>query len=159
MCYYIMEPINKINLPLPTPPKNKTTEAIITVNQNQPDEIYYVDYDAHRELISDRLKQVIAMYLPEYEFIPEAIISDDKNGQTIYWKFKPPIIEHYSACYREDGIITHISFQDNDRPAAFTIQPTKGKKMIAVTMTIAESTLRHNITGVKFTRILELKEE
>ena len=147
MRYYAMESIGKVELL--TLPKN--TEIIATAKQSQFDE---VDYDAQRELISDRLKQLMVIYLPKYEFTPVVIINNEKEEQTEYWKFKPSLLEEYQAQYRNDGIVSHISFPDEHIPPAFTVRSPKRIDTIAVEMAIAESALRRNILGLKFTKIL-----
>jgi len=148
-----MENIGHVTLP--NVPKGDEEIAILTPNIDYFDE---VDYDSRSQIVSDRLKQLIELYMPEYYFMPVAFITDDRQNHCVFWRFKPPPAKDYNALYRSDGVISHIAFSSDHRPIIFTAKSPKGIESIAVRMAVTESTLCRGILGVKFTEILNIVE-
>lgn len=110
-----------------------------------------IDYIAEENLISDRLKNLIEMYLPKLEY--ESVKKDKKT----FWKFNPPVYEGCSVEYN-NGTISKILFISNTIPLAFTICSPE-KKYVMVRLAMAESILRRGILGLKFTRMNSDKQE
>jgi uncharacterized protein YjbI with pentapeptide repeats len=150
MRYYVMEPLG--NTVLPAAPKGENAEVVKVSGVSQFSEI---DYDSRSELISDRLKLLMEMYLPKYDFEPVVYLDQPKGEQMVFWRFRPPHYDNYQATYRSDGIISHITFLDNNAPVMFTARSPKGICSIVVRMAVAESALRRGFLGVKFTKVLE----
>lgn len=153
MRYYVMEPIG--NILLPSVPKSESAEVIQSSNLSRFSEI---DYDYRGGLISDRLKLLMTLYLPKYDFQPIVYLDTEKNEQAMFWRFCPPLYEDYQATYRNDGFVSHISFPNTGAPIVFTARSPKGVRSVIVRMAVAESALRRSIVGLKFTKILELEK-
>jgi len=150
MRYFVMEPLG--NTLLPTAPKGGDAEVIVTSNLSRFEEI---DYDARSELISDRLKLLMEMYMPKYDFSPVVYLDTAKEEQMVFWRFRPPQYDDYEASYRNDGTVSHIAFRDDRYPIAFTARSPRGKRSIIVRLAVAESALRRCILGLKFTRVTD----
>ena len=150
MRYFVMEPDG--NTLLPIAPKGEGSEVVVTTNLGRFSEI---DYDARSELISDRLKLLMEMYLPKYDFVPVVYLDTAKNEQMVFWRFRPPQYDDFEADFRNDGIVSRITFNDDRYPIAFTARSPKGKRSIVVRLAVAESALRRCILGLKFTRVTE----
>ena len=103
--------------------------------------------------ISDNLKQLIELYLPEYDFQPVIFKDSVKPDMIALWKFSPEIYSDCKATYRNDGIVSHLMPADIDMPIAFTTKSDRGVSSIVVHLAIAESIYRRGMLGVKFTRI------
>jgi len=115
-----------------------------------------VDYDARGAVISNRLKLVMEMYLPKYDFEPVVFVKEGTNDMIEFWRFDPPVFKEYNAEYRNDGVVSRISFP-NDKveiPFIFTATSPKGVKTIVMDTSAVNSILRRCISGVKFTKIL-----
>jgi len=150
MRYYVMEALG--NILLPAAPKGEDAAVVRTTDLGRFSE---VDYDSRSELISDRLKFLMEKYMPKYDFQPVVYLDVEKQEQSVFWRFRPPTYGDYEATYRNDGIIMHISFPNNDAPIVFTARSPKGVRSIVVRMAVAESTLRRCILGLKFTKLNE----
>jgi len=153
MRYYVMEPAG--NLLLPAASKGEDAEVVIASDLSRFSEF---DYDARSELISEALKSLMELYMRRYDFKPVVYWDIAKEEQAIFWRFKPPFYEDYQATYRNDGIVSHISFPSNNAPIAFTARSPKGVCSIVVKMAVAESALRRSILGLNFTKLLKQKE-
>jgi hypothetical protein len=150
MRYYVMEALE--NNYLPNAPKGENAEVVKTSDVGRFSEI---DYDSRNELISEKLKLLFEQYMPKYNFQPVVYLDVEKSEQAVFWRFRPPAYDDYQAVYRNDGIVSHITFPNNDAPIMFTTRSPKGVRSIAVRMAVAESTLRRCILGLKFTKISE----
>jgi len=150
MRYYVMEALG--NILLPSAPKGEEAVVVQASDLSRFDEI---DYDARSELISDRLKMLMERYMPRYDFQPVVYLDIEKQEQLVFWRFRPPAYGDYEATYRNDGIISHIVFPNNDAPIVFTARSPRGTRSIVVRMAVAESTLRRCILGLKFTKLNE----
>ena len=153
MRYYVME--EQGNTPLPAAPKGENAEVVKASDLNR---FCETDYDARNALISDRLKLLIEKFMPRYDFQPVVYLDSEKEEQAVFWRFKPPVYEKFKATFRNDGIISHISFTSDNAPIIFSARSPKGVRSIVVRMAVAESTLRRCILGLKFTQIMELDE-
>jgi len=150
MRYYVMEALGDVLLP--SAPKGDDAEVV-----NAADLAHYsdIDYDSRSELISDRLKLLLERYMPAYDFQPVVYLDVEKQEQLVFWRFRPPNYENYQATFRNDGIVSYISFPDNNAPIVFTARSPKGVRSIVVRMAVAESTLRRCILGLKFNKVTE----
>jgi len=148
MRYYVMEALE--NSFLPAAPKGESAEVIKASDVSRFSEI---DYDSRNELISDRLKLLIERYMPRYDFQPVVYLDMEKAEQAIFWRFRPPEYQEYQAVFRNDGVVSHITFLNNMAPVVFSARSPKGVRSIAVRMAVAESALRRCILGVKFTKL------
>ena len=151
MKYFLIEPFSSINLPSIS--KNTNKDVIIVNRDINFDEC---DYDIKNNIISDRFKNLIEMYLPKYQFLPIIFLSEDRSIQSIYWKFEPINFENLEAKFRNDGKVSHIKFKTNKMPIAFSIISKRGVKSIVVKLPIAESALRRGILGLKFTEVQKI---
>lgn len=147
-----MESLGKILLPTTT--KREDTEVIITYNVSRFRE---VDYDERSRLISDRFKLLIELYTLKSDYESVVYLDTEKQEQAVFWRFSPALYENYQAIYKNNGIISHISFNDNDAPIMFTAKSPRGVRSVIVSMAVAESALRRGILGVKFTKIEDLE--
>jgi hypothetical protein len=138
------------NVLLPSVPKGENAEVILASNLSRFNEI---DYDARSELISERLKLLMTLYMPKYEFNPVVYLDNAKEEQMIFWRFRPPLYTDYQGKYRNDGILSHIVFNNDRLPIVFTARSPKGVRSIVVRMAVAESVLRRCILGLKFTKV------
>ena len=150
MRYYVMEALG--NAMLPVAPKGGEAAVVKATDLKRYSEI---DYDSRSELISDRLKLLIARYMPKYDFQPVVYLDMEKQEQMVFWRFSPPPYADYEATFRNDGIVSQISFPNNDAPIVFTARSPKGVRSIVVRMAVAESALRRCILGLKFTKVNE----
>ena len=150
MRYFVMEALGSTFLP--AAPKGEDAEFIQTSNLERFNEI---DYDSRSELISDRLKLLFERYMPKYDFQPVVYLDIEKQEQAVFWRFRPPLYEDYQAVYRNDGIVSQITFPDNNAPIMFSTRSPKGVRSIVVRMAVAESTLRRCILGLKFTKVTD----
>ena len=148
--YFVMEPVGNVLLPMAK--KGESADVILTSDLSRFDEI---DFDERSELISDRLKLLMEMYLPRYDFQPVVYLDNTKDEQMVFWRFRPPVYTDFQAEFRSDGIVSSIMFPNTNAPIAFTARSPKGKRSIVVRMAVAESTLRRGILGVKFTKVTE----
>jgi len=148
MLYYVMEPLEGILLPIAS--KDEEMEIIALSDLSRFSE---VDYDARSGLISERLKLIMEMYLPKYDFKPVVYLDAPKQEQLTFWKFRPAFYGDYQADYRSDGIVSHILFPNNRAPFVFTARSPKGVRSMVVRLAVAESIIRRCILGVKFTRV------
>ena len=149
--HFLMEGSEQAHLPPAGEPK-KVTIVDKTVNFTE------IDYDEKRGLISDRLKILIKMCMPFYEFdsVPFVFMSEDRAKTALYWKFDAPVFERFNAAYRNDGMISHIKLNDNKTPLIFTAISPEGMRSMVVHLAVAESALRRSILGIKFTRLQTL---
>ena len=150
--FYVMEQSGNVLIPV-------VDDDMELIETSDIDRFADIDYDARSKLVSERLKLLLEKYLPNNEFDPIFII-ESQDKMLVYWKFMPPVFDEFDAQYRNDGLISHISFSPDVEklPIAFTAISPKGVKSIVVRMAVAESALRRGILGVKFTKILELNE-
>jgi len=121
MRYYIMESKNEISLP-----KVEKNTNIKTVTENMLNSFDGIDYDMKTALISDRLKKLLELYMPKYNFKPfvymvpldkqamleymeeasmakgnknlEANLNPPQPDQTIFWRFDPPRLRLDENC-------------------------------------------------------------
>ncbi|MCL1790362.1 MAG: hypothetical protein FWG40_03235 [Peptococcaceae bacterium] len=140
---------------LPKVPKGEDTEIVNVSGFNK---LNKIDYDTRNEVISERLKLLMEQYVPQHQFEPIVYWDKEKGEQAIFWRFRPPIYNDFQAAYRNDGLVSHISFPNNNTPLVFTARSPKGVRSIVVCLAVAESALRRGILGLKFTKLLELKE-
>jgi len=145
-----MEPLG--NMLLPAAPNSENAGIVMASDLNRFNEF---DYDARSELISERLKSLMELYMPKYDFKPVIYWDTAKKEQAIFWRFRPPFYEEYQATYRNDGIVSYISLPNNSAPIVFTARSPKGIQSIVVRMAVAESALHRSILGLKFTRLPE----
>jgi len=150
MRYYVMEPQDDILLP--SPPKGEDAEIVLATDLGRFNE---VDYDARSELISERLKLLMEQYMPKYNFRPVVFLDQAKEEQLVFWRFSPPPHTDIEAVYRNDGMVSQITFLNDRLPIIFTTRSPKGIRSIVVRMAVAESALRRGILGLKFTKIGE----
>ena len=150
MRYLVMEPVG--NTLLPTVSGGKNNEVVIASNLSRFDNI---DYDARSELISERLKLLLEKYLPKYDFQPVVYLDTAKDNQMIFWRFGPPTYDGFDAEFRNDWLVSHITFMDDRYPIAFTARSPRGVRSIVVRLAVAESALRRCILGVKFTKVTD----
>jgi glucan biosynthesis protein len=143
-----MEPIGNVQLPIAQ--KGDDNDLVIA---SELDKYREIDYDARSELISERLKLLLEMFMSRYDFQPVVYLDTVKQAQLVYWRFKPSLFEAFEANYRNDGIVSSISFPDSNVPNLFTVKSPKAVRSIVVVMAVAESALRRGILGLKFTRI------
>ncbi|MCL1809045.1 MAG: pentapeptide repeat-containing protein [Clostridiales bacterium] len=148
MHHYVMEMDGGAYLP--KVPKGEDT---VIVNVSGSGLLNKIDYDTRSEVISDRLKLLLEQYLPEYIFVPIVYYDAAKTEQTIFWRFKPPLCEDIQAVYRNDGVVSHISYPITNAPIVFSMRSPKGIRSIVCRMAVAESVLRRSILGLKFTKI------
>jgi hypothetical protein len=148
MRYYAMEPTGSFLLP--AVPKGVNAMAVEASDLKR---YSGIDYDARSELISDRLKLLMERYLPRYDYQPVVYVDRDRNEQLRFWRFRPG---HYTDCqatFRSDGVVSHISFPNNDAPVVFTARSARGVRSIVVRLAVVESCLRRNMFGLKFTKV------
>jgi hypothetical protein len=150
MRYYVMEPTGTILLP--AAPKDENAAVIAASDLGRFSDI---DYDMRSELISDRLKMLIERYMPKFAFEPIVYLDLAKQEQAVFWRFRPAHYTDYQAAFRNDGIVSRISFSNYNAPVVFTARSPKGIRSIVVRMAVAESVLRRCILGVKFTKVNE----
>ena len=152
MRYFVMEPQGDKLLPLA--PKGEDAEIVIS---SVLDRFYDIDYDMRSELISERLKLLLEMYMPRYNFRPVVYLDQPKEEQLIFWRFRPPTYtEDFQATYKGNGMLSHFVPPNNDVPIIFTARsPKRGVRSIVVRMAVAEGALRRGIFGVKFTQVTE----
>ena len=150
MRYYVMEAPG--NVLLPSAPKGEGTAVVKASGLGL---FSGIDYDSRSELVSDRLKLLLERYMPEYDFHPVVYLDMEKQEQYVFWRFRPQVYAQFEAVYRNDGIVSHISFPDNNAPIIFTARSPKGVRSIVVRMAVAESALRRCILGLKFTKVNE----
>lgn len=148
MRYFVMEPLDGTRLP-------SVKEDVVMISDIG--RLHGIDYDARNELISDRLKLLIGLYMPKHRFSPVAFLDTDKSEQAIFWRFRPEPYSNYQAIYRNDGIVSHIAFPDTGAPITFTAKSPKGIRSIVVRLAVAESILRRGILGLKLTKLHELE--
>ena len=148
MRYLVMEP-SGISL-LPAAPKGEGSEVVVASGLSR---FCDIDYDDRSELISDRLKLLMEMYMPKYDFQPVVYLDTSKGEQMVFWRFRPPAYDGYEADYKNDGVVSHISFMGDRYPIVFTARSPKGVRSIVVRLAVAESALRRCILGLKFTRV------
>ena len=115
------------------------------------------DYFARRNLVSEKLKNLFALYMPGYNFELAAYMGQEKKDVTPLWLFDPPANSDFHANYRTDGYVSHITPLDKKMPFIFTARSPKGIRSIVVQLAVAESMLRRSIFGVKLTRLLEFE--
>jgi hypothetical protein len=150
MRYYIMEQFG--NTRLPAAPKGKIDEAILATDLGS---FCQVDYDEHSGLIGEKLKLLMELFMPEYEFEPVVYLDMAKGEQVVFWRFQPPLYSDFHAIFRKDGIVSSISFPNNHAPIVFTAKSPMGARSVIVRMAVAESALRREIFRVKFTKVSE----
>ena len=150
MRYYVMEALGDVLLP--SVPKGEDAEVVRVADFSRFEE---VDYDSRNELISDRLKLLMERYMPKYDFQPVVFLDIEKQEQLVFWRFKPAFYENYQATFRNDGLVSNITFPDNNAPIIFSARSPKGVRSIVVRMAVAESTLRRCILGLKFSKVTE----
>ena len=138
------------NMSLPAAPKGENSNIVLVPDLNNFNEI---DYDSRNGLISDRLRALIESYIPGHNFETVVYLSSDRAEQAVFWKFNPPLYRDYRAAYRNEGIVSHISFSNDHAPITFTAKSPKGVGSIVVRMAVAESALRRGILGLKFTAV------
>jgi len=148
MRYYVMEALG--NVLLPSVPKGSNAEVVKASDLGRFSE---VDYDSRNEIISDRLKLLLERFMPRFDFQPVVYLDTEKQEQAVFWRFRPSEYELFQGTFRSDGIVSHISFPNNDAPIIFTARSPKGVRSILVRMAVAESTLRRCILGLKFTNV------
>ena len=148
--YCVME--SHENKSLPVAPKNENEEVVIVPDLKNFDAI---DYDYRSGLISDRFKTLAGSFLLRYNFEFVVYLNSDRTEHSVFWKFSPPVYTDYQATYRNDGIVSHITFTNNLAPMVFTTKSPKGVRSIVVCIAIVESALRRGITGLKFTKVTE----
>lgn len=148
MRYFVMEGLGTVLLP--PAPKGENPEVVLASDLGRFGE---VDYDLRHELISNRLKMVIEHYLPRFDFQPLVYLDIEKQEQAVFWRFRPIQYTDYQATFRNDGIISGISFPNNYAPVIFTARSPRGVRSIVVRIAVAESVLRRCILGVKFTKL------
>ena len=154
MRYYLMEPHG--GELLPKAPKSDKAEVVKASDLGRFSEI---DYDTRSELISDRLKRLFELFLSRYDFVPVVYLDMQKKEQAVFWRFRPDVFEDYKAEYRNDGVVSRITYLSDDAPITFTARSPKGVRSIIVRMAVTESALRRAILGLKFTKIFERNEE
>jgi hypothetical protein len=150
MRYFVMEALGEIILP--SAPKGENAEVVGAADLDRFGE---VDYDSRNELISDRLKLLMERFMPKYDFRPVVFLDIEKQEQLVFWRFRPPLYENYQVTFRNDGLVSHITFPDNNAPIVFTARSPRGVRSIVVRMAVAESTLRRCILGLKFNKVTE----
>ena len=150
MLYFVMEPMDGILLPVA--PKSEKAEVIATSDLSRFSEI---DYDVRSNLISERLKLIMERFMPKYDFKPVVYVDSPKNEIMVFWRFKPDLYDDCQADFRQNGIVSQISFPGEIGPLIFTVRSSRGVQSTVVRLAVAESILRRCIFGVKFTRISE----
>ena len=150
MRYFVMESQESILLPLVV-----NREGAEVVAASDLSRYCDIDYDVRSGLISERLKLLMAMYMPKYDFDPVVYLDAAQEEQMIFWRFSPPFYADYEADYRNDGVVSRIVFQSDRMPVAFTARSPRGVRSVVVRMAVAESALRREIFGAKFTKITE----
>lgn len=152
MRYFVMESINN---EMPRQSQGGKPEV-----RQVPDlsDFYGIDYVARDGLISDRLKLLIELYMPGYDFKPVAFLDMNKPEQIIFWEFNPTLYNDCQADYRNNGLLSHISLNSDNAPPVFSMRSPKGLYSIIVHISVAESILRRNILGLKLTRLLECRK-
>ena len=151
MRYYAMESPSHMKLPPVT--KSSGFEIVAAKSIDRFEE---VDYAARGAIISNRLKLVMEMYLPKYDFEPVVFVKEGTNDMIEFWRFDPPIFKECDAEYRNDDIVSRISFLSDEVeiPFIFTVTSPKGIKTIVMDMSAVNSILRRCISSIKFTKIL-----
>jgi hypothetical protein len=143
-----MEPTG--TLLLPSVSKSENAEVVLAADLSRFSDI---DYDSRSELISDRLKLLMERYLTRYDYQPVVYLDKAKGEQLIFWRFRPDHYTNYQATFRSDGVVSHISFFDNNVPVVFTARSSRGVRSVVVRIAVAESALRRGMFGVKFTKV------
>lgn len=138
------------NMQLPAAPKGEGAQVVQASDLGKFSDI---DYDSRSSLVSDRLKLLLERYMPKYDFQPVVYLDCANGEQLVFWRFSPALYEDCSADFRNDGIVSHISFPNNNAPIVFTMRSPKGIRSILVRMAVAESTLRRSILGLSFTQV------
>ena len=140
------------NVPLPITKKNEGEEVVLTSGLSRFSDI---DYDVRCELISERLKQLMEMFMPKYNFVPVVYLDIHNKSQLVFFRFRPPFFEDCMASFGNDGTVSHITFAGANAPLVFTVRSPKGIRSIIVSMAVGESALRRKILGVEFNQVTD----
>ena len=72
-----------------------------------------------------------------------------------FWKFAPDVYG-VNAVFRADGIVSHITFNNNNIPLIFTVLSPRKERSVVVNLAVAESIFRRKILGLKLTGLSEV---
>jgi hypothetical protein len=150
MRYFVMESTE--NISLPPAPKNDSAEIVIV---SEVGKYIDVDYDYRSELISERLKLLMGMHMPGYDFKPVVYLDQPKEEKLVFWRFRPAPYSEYEAEYRNDGVISRLVLLGRNAPIVFTVKSPKGVRSVVARLAVAESALRRGILGIKFVKITD----
>jgi hypothetical protein len=150
MRYFVMEPNG--NKQLPVTKCKKGPEVVLVPELKQFNKI---DYDTRSKLISEKLKLLIEMFMPKYDYVPVVYLDLPKKEQLVVYRFEPSHFDNCQATYRNDGVLSHITLYSKAAPIIFTAKSPKGVCSIVVNMAVAESILRRKILGVSFTKVTD----
>ena len=150
MRYFVMEqPIHTI----PAPPVG---DDMATRRVSDLSPLYAVDYSSVYGVISNRLKELLALYLPLYDFIPVVYYvyepETGKKEQEALWRFKPPVCDKYEAVYGDDGTVSRIVYAESSAPV-FGVCAPKERRSVITELSVAESILRRSMFGLTLRRV------
>lgn len=145
MDYYVMEQIQK----LPSMEKEIVEDLDATIYKvHDLRKLKSLDYIKSMDIISNRFKQLLDLFLPERAWRPCVFVDTEKVEQEAFWHLS---IEDYmpeEVEFHNDGFIFKIKVS-MDTPRIFRLKHKRGT-FIIVHVSIAESVLRRNILGLEF---------
>lgn len=117
----------------------------------------YVDFiERPVPLISEKLKQVFEMYQKNIYFKPVVLADVKKMKQSLYWLFVPDATECLSprSEFKMDGALKKLVI-DEKKANLHRVFRVAGvlEDIVIVNQDVAESTLRRDFYGIKFTRV------
>ena len=123
----------------------------------QRDHIEYVDFiERPIPLLSDKLKQLIAKFLPRQKYHPVGIFDMIQMRQDVYWLMIPQrlnCLSPQSEFYRNDTLKRLVI--DRTRAGKAPLFQLDGirETIIVVNLALAESILRRDFNGLKLKKI------
>ncbi|MDE7312409.1 MAG: hypothetical protein K2N87_12450 [Eubacterium sp.] len=115
------------------------------------------DYIAREHLVSDRLKQLLELYLPGFAWRPCVFIDPPRKEQQTFWFLPalPYLPRRVVTASNGMPAAIFISEQDFARkaPGVLRIRSPKGTVFFLVHLSVAESILRRGICGLELEKL------
>ncbi|WP_458122138.1 hypothetical protein [Paenibacillus sp. Z6-24] len=128
----------------------------LTVHVQEDRHTIYPDLlDSPVPLVSDRVKSLLELFLPDTGWRAVMLTDIRRGSQHLYWLLQPPVIDALSeqTTFRPDGTLKHLVLDHDkiDQPL-FRISGLR-EPYVYVNLAAAESLLRRSYTGIRLLRI------
>ena len=130
------------------------TRNAVLLESGDTSKLVKFDYIHKGSLVSERVKQLFELFLPNNKWVLNGYVDVEKGIQVVFWQMRLfECTQTKGTVFRNDGIVKEISLCEDPLPVIFKVRSPRGVVSDIVHISVAESLLRRKYLGLKLTRL------